>query len=77
MCIRDSLYILSGYDLDVDSPYPFPTIEEMREKPKKMDYPILQGEFKFYGKSILQLIEKAIELEAVSYTHLDVYKRQL
>lgn len=60
----DHLYILSDYDLDVDSPYPFPTIEEMREKPKKMDYPILQGEFKFYGKSILQLIEKAIELEA-------------
>ena len=59
----DHLYILSGYDLDVDSPYPFPTIEEMREKPKKMDYPILQGEFKFYGKSILQFIDKAIELE--------------
>ncbi len=59
----DHLYILSNYDLDVDSPYPFPTIEEMREKPKKMEYPKLQGEFKFYGKSILQLIEKAIELE--------------
>ncbi len=59
----DHLYILSNYDLDVDSPYPFPTREEMQQKPKKMDYPELQGEFKFYGKSILQLIEKAIELE--------------
>jgi len=29
-----------------------------------MEYPKLQGDFKFYGKSILQLIEKAIELEA-------------
>ena len=28
-----------------------------------MEYPKLQGEFKFYGKSILQLIDKAIELE--------------
>ena len=28
-----------------------------------MEYPKLQGEFKFYGKSILQLIEKAIILE--------------
>lgn len=28
-----------------------------------MEYPKLQGDFKFYGKSILQLIEKAIELE--------------
>ncbi|UFK98393.1 DUF4290 domain-containing protein [Kaistella faecalis] len=59
----DHLFILSNYDLDVDSPYPFPTIEELSEKPKKMEYPKLQGDFKFYGKSILQLIEKAIELE--------------
>ena len=28
-----------------------------------MDYPKLQGDFKFYGKSILQLIDMAIELE--------------
>ncbi|KMQ72406.1 DUF4290 domain-containing protein [Chryseobacterium koreense] len=57
------LYILADYDLDVDSPYPFPTREETQAKPKRMEYPVLQGEFKFYGKSILQLIEKAIELE--------------
>ena len=60
----DHLYVLSNYDLDVDSPYPFPTVEELNEKPKKMEYPKLQGDFKFYGKSILQLIDKAIELEA-------------
>ncbi|MFL9834405.1 DUF4290 domain-containing protein [Chryseobacterium terrae] len=60
----DHLYILANHDLDVDSPYPFPTKEELSEKPKKMEYPKLQGDFKFYGKSILQLIEKAIELEA-------------
>jgi hypothetical protein len=38
-------------------------MEELAEKPKRMEYPKLQGDFKFYGKSILQLIEKAIELE--------------
>lgn len=59
----DHLFILSNYDLDVDSPYPFPTMEQLAEKPKRMEYPKLQGDFKFYGKSILQLIEKAIELE--------------
>ncbi len=59
----DHLFILANYDLDVDSPYPFPTREQLAEKPKKMEYPKLQGDFKFYGKSILQLIEKAIELE--------------
>lgn len=59
----DHLFILSGYELDVDAPYPFPTPEELAEKPRKMEYPKLQGDFKFYGKSILQLIEKAIELD--------------
>ena len=33
------------------------------QKPKRMEYPKVQEEFKFYGKSILQLIEKAIDLE--------------
>lgn len=60
----DHLFILAKYDLDVESPYHIPTPEEMQVKPKKMDYPVLQGEFKFYGKSILQLIDKAIELQA-------------
>lgn len=59
----DHLFILADYDLDVDSPYPFPTKEELAEKPKKMEYPKLQGDFKFYGKSILQLIELAIQQE--------------
>ena len=59
----DHLFILASYDLDVDSPYHIPTHEEMQVKPKRMEYPKLQGDFKFYGKSILQLIDKAIELE--------------
>ena len=58
----DHLFILANYDLDVDSPYPFPTREQLLVKPERMTYPKLQGDFKFYGKSILQLIEKAIEL---------------
>lgn len=60
----DHLFILANYNLDIDSPYPIPTEEEMQQKPKRMEYPKLQGDFKFYGKSILQLIERAIELEA-------------
>ena len=59
----DHLYILADYDLDVDAPYPFPTREELAQKPKRMDYPSFDNEYKFYGKSILQLIDKAIELE--------------
>ena len=59
----DHLYILADYDLDVDEPYPFPTREELDQKPNRMDYPSFDNEYKFYGKSILQLIDRAIELE--------------
>ena len=59
----DHLYILADYDLDVDAPYPFPTKEELDQKPNGMDYPSFDNEYKFYGKSILQLIDRAIELE--------------
>ena len=59
----DYLYILADYDLDVDAPYPFPTREELDQKPNRMDYPSFENEYKFYGKSILQLIDRAIELE--------------
>ena len=59
----DHLYILADYDLDVDAPYPFPTWEELDQKPNRMDYPSFENEYKFYGKSILQLIDRAIELE--------------
>lgn len=59
----DHLFILASYDLDVDSPYPILTEEELSTKPRKMDYPSFHNDYKFYGKSILQLIEKAIQLE--------------
>jgi len=59
----DHLYILADYDLDVDAPYPFPTKEELDQKPNRMNYPSFENEYKFYGKSILQLIDRAIELE--------------
>lgn len=60
----DHLFILADYDLDVEAPFPFPTREEQQKKPSRMEYPKLQGEYKFYGKSILQLIDTAIALEA-------------
>ena len=58
----DHLFILADYDLDVDSPYTIVTKEELAEKPRRMDYPSFDNDYKFYGKSILQLIEMAIKL---------------
>lgn len=59
----EHLNILADFQLDVDAPYNLKTAEELAEKPAKMAYPALQGEYKFYGKSILQLIELAIHKE--------------
>lgn len=56
----EHLNILSDFQMDVDAPFPLQTKEELKAKPKRMEYPILQGDYKFYGKSILQLIELAI-----------------
>ena len=49
----DHLFILADYDLDVDSPYTIVTKEELAEKPRRMDYPSFDNDYKFYGKSIL------------------------
>ncbi|MCG2793936.1 MAG: DUF4290 domain-containing protein [Weeksellaceae bacterium] len=59
----DHLFILADHHLDVDSPYPVLSAEDLITKPRKMDYPSLDNAYKFYGKSILQLIEKAIALQ--------------
>lgn len=59
----DHLFILADHNLDVESPYPILSADDLISKPRKMDYPSLDNAYKFYGKSILQLIEKAIALE--------------
>ena len=59
----DHLFILADHNLDVDSPYPVLSADDLITKPRKMDYPSLDNAYKFYGKSILQLIEKASALE--------------
>lgn len=59
----DHLFILSNYQLDVDSPFPIPSFESLHTQPRKMLYPKLDYEYKFYGKSILQLIDVAIAME--------------
>lgn len=59
----DHLFILANFDLDIDSPYPKPTPESLYQKPNRLAYPSYDDQYKFYGKSITQLIDRAIELE--------------
>lgn len=59
----DHLFIMSDFKLDIDSPYPIPSIEEYQEKPKQIPYPKNPIKYKHYGRVIELMIEKAIEME--------------
>lgn len=59
----DHLFVMSDFKLDVDSPYPIPNRETLFSKPESMAYPQKKIRFKFYGKNIEQMIQKAAEME--------------
>ncbi len=59
----DHLFIISNFKLDVDSPYPIPPKETLKVKPQKIAYPATKIRYKYYGKTIEQLIKKIGEME--------------
>ncbi len=59
----DDLYIMSNFDIDIDSPFPMPEKEILDRKPKRLTYKTSEIKFKHYGRNIELLIEKAIEVE--------------
>jgi hypothetical protein len=59
----DHLFILSDFKLDVDSPYPIKSREEIEKKPVPLPYPHGKIRYKHYGKNVESLVKKAIETE--------------
>ncbi|WP_031530815.1 DUF4290 domain-containing protein [Dyadobacter crusticola] len=59
----DDLYIISGFELDVDSPFPPPSPEALGKKPLKVGYNQQNLTYRHYGKNIELLLEKAIQTE--------------
>jgi hypothetical protein len=59
----DQLIIISDFKLDIDSPYPIPEKNKLVEKPEKINYPSKNIKFKHYGKTVEELIAKAVEIE--------------
>jgi hypothetical protein len=59
----DHLHIISGYKIDVDSPYPKPTPEAALIRPKHIGYPQKKITYKHYGKTVEVLIEKTKAVE--------------
>jgi hypothetical protein len=60
----DHLAIIADFDLDIDSPYPWPERESLQSKPEKVPYAQHRIAKKHYGRSIVLMIEKAVALEA-------------
>jgi hypothetical protein len=57
----DHLHIISGFRLNVDSPYPPPPPLSLSTKPEHLSYHDAEIEFRHYGKNIALMIEKASE----------------
>ncbi|GAB3945551.1 hypothetical protein GCM10028805_14840 [Spirosoma harenae] len=59
----DDLYIMSGFTLDVDSPYPPPSEEALGKKPQTVPYNTHHLKFKHFGRNVDLLVAKAVALE--------------
>jgi len=59
----DQLFIMSGFNLDVDSPFSKPSKEIFEEKPEKLNYPQNHPKYRFYGNNIKKMIDVATNWE--------------
>ena len=59
----DHLYIISDYKLDVDGPFPMPERTKIALKPEKTEYPSQPIKFRFYGRNLQFMVNKATAIE--------------
>ena len=59
----DHLFLISDFKLDVDSPYPIPPRETLKVKPQRITYPESKIRYKYYGKTMEQMIRQIGEME--------------
>ncbi|MCG8575788.1 MAG: DUF4290 domain-containing protein [Flavobacteriales bacterium] len=57
------LFIMSEFQLDVDSPYPIPKKEQLAGKPDTVAYPQSPIKIGHYGKTVEKLIDQAKAME--------------
>jgi hypothetical protein len=76
------LFVMSDFNLDVDSPYEIPKPEVLNEKPQLMDYPkssIRYGHYGKYTQTILETsknVDQANEKEYLKNTMANFMKKQ-
>jgi hypothetical protein len=59
----DHLFLISDFKLKVSSPYPIPTRETLKSKPKRLPYPKRYPKFSHLGKNLELVINKALQEE--------------
>lgn len=59
----DQLFIMSDFNLDVDSPYPIPSRELLNKAPEQLGYPQNFPKYRFYGNNIKYMIDVANQWE--------------
>src|SRR5215510_15043271 len=57
----DHLFLISDFKLEVKSPYPIPTKETLKAKPKPLPYPKRYPKFSHLGKNLEVVINKALK----------------
>lgn len=61
--VWDDLFIISHFNLDVESPFPIPEATILDRKPDRMGYQSNEIKYRHYGRSVEILIENASKLE--------------
>lgn len=59
----DHVHVMAGFALDVDSPYPKPTAEDLKTKPQPVGYPKTAIRFGHYGKLVERMVEQCAVME--------------
>lgn len=59
------LFVMSNFELDVDSPYEIPKADILNEKPQLMGYPKSKIRYGHYGQYTQKILATAKELETV------------
>ncbi|WP_161626086.1 DUF4290 domain-containing protein [Hugenholtzia roseola] len=80
--IWDHLYLMAGFDLDIDSPFPPPSPDTLHQKPKHLGYQKTEFRFRHYGRNVENLLIDAIALpdrsdRLAAYAYIGKLMRQL
>jgi len=59
----DDLFIISNFELDIDSPYPIPDKSIINRKPNRVAYQSNRIKYLHYGRNIELLIKEAVKKE--------------